>query len=89
MPRNPARSEPTQYVVARLREALAHDERVAALDVNVRIIGDEVFLTGSVPTRERREACGQIIGELLPDSSLHNQLSVVEHDAPSGIEDLA
>ena len=26
-------SEPTQYLVARLRDALAHDDRVAALDI--------------------------------------------------------
>ena len=46
---------PTQYVVARVRDALAHDVRVAALDLQVRIVGSELFLTGMVrPEQSRR-----------------------------------
>jgi osmotically-inducible protein OsmY len=81
--------EPTQYLVARIRDTLAHDERVAALDINVKIVGDSVFLSGTVATPERRQACEQVVGELLPEHRVHNQLGVLAQDAPSGAEDLS
>jgi len=52
---------PMQYVVARVRDALAHDTRVAALDLQVRIVGSDLFLTGMVSSEpvgtRRRPSC--------------------------------
>ena len=81
--------EPTQYLVARIRDTLAHDERVAALDINVKVVGDNVFLSGTVATPERRRSCERVVRELLPDHRVHNQLGVLTQDAPSEAEDLA
>jgi osmotically-inducible protein OsmY len=80
--------EPTQYLVARVRDALAHDERVAALDIAVRIVGDSVFVIGTVATPERRDACERVVRELLPQHDVHNQLTVLEQSAPSGTEEV-
>jgi osmotically-inducible protein OsmY len=81
-------TEPTQYLVARIRDSFAHDERVAALDINVRIVGDSVFLIGTVATPERRSTCEDVLRELLPDHRVHNQLVVLEQHAPTIAEDV-
>lgn len=83
-----AAAQPTPYLVARVRDALAHDERVAALDINVRIVGDSAFLTGTVTTPQRRDACERVAREVLPDHKIHNQLVLLEQHAPSAVEEV-
>jgi hypothetical protein len=83
-----ATQEPTPYVVARVRDALAHDERIAALDVNIRIVGRDVFLMGAVTTEARRASCEQVVRELLPEHTLRSQLVVIDQHAPSMMEEL-
>jgi len=46
--------EPPQYVAAHVRDWLADDERLASLDIRVRIMGRKVFLSGTVATDARR-----------------------------------
>jgi hypothetical protein len=74
-----AASEPTPYLVARIREALVHDERVAALDIGVRVVDHDVFLTGSVTTDARRRSC----------LAVDCQLAVIVQDAPGAPEELS
>lgn len=78
--------EPAQYTVARVRDALAHDERVAALDIAVRIVGHDVFITGTVATEERRVAAETVVHSLLDEYTMHNQLAVLDAKAPGGVE---
>jgi osmotically-inducible protein OsmY len=80
--------EPTQYLVARLRDALAHDERVAALDIHVRVVGSNLFLTGAVATSPRRDAAAAVVHDVAPDLTVHNQLDVLPVDAPHGREEI-
>ncbi len=82
----PAGEEPAQYVVARVRDALAHDERVAALDIAVRIVAHDVFITGTVATEERRTAAATVVQALLDGYTMHNQLAVLDAKAPDGVE---
>jgi osmotically-inducible protein OsmY len=79
---------PAQYVVARVREALAHDEHVAALDLQVRIVGDDLFLTGTVSSAPRRDAAEAVVRTQVPDLRIHNQLDVLPVDAPSSSEEI-
>jgi osmotically-inducible protein OsmY len=79
---------PTPYVVARLREALAHDARVAALDIQIRIVGSDVFLTGAVATPARRDAIDAVVHEVAPELLVHNQLDVLPAGAPPGHEEI-
>ena len=67
-----------QYLVARLQEALAVDDRVNALDIRINIAHGRVHLTGEVPTDERREAVQRIASELLPDLEVRNDITVLE-----------
>ena len=70
--------EPPQYVAAHVRDWLAEDDRLAALDIRVRIVGHKVFLTGSVATEARRAVVTDVLAAHLPDHELHNELAVVE-----------
>jgi hypothetical protein len=81
-------SRPTQYEVARLRDVLAHDPRVAALDLQLRIVGDDVFVTGTVSSAARRDAVGTVLHHEVPDLTLHNQVAVLATDAPTGREEI-
>lgn len=67
-----------EYDVQRLREALATDERVAEMGLQVRVAAGKVFLTGQVPTDERQRAVGVVAGEVLPDYEIHNETVVTE-----------
>ena len=72
-----------EYEVQRLRDALATDERVAEMGVQVRVAAGKVFLTGQVATEERQKAVGAVAVEVLPDYELHNETVVTElGDAP-------
>jgi len=70
--------EPPQYVAAHVREWLAVDDRLAALDIGVRILGHKVFLTGTVATDARRAVVTEVVAAHLPDHEIHNELAVVD-----------
>ncbi|MDQ4068806.1 MAG: BON domain-containing protein [Actinomycetota bacterium] len=69
-------SEPTDYAIQRLRDALATDRRVAEMGIQVRVVEGKVFLTGQVPTAERQVAVGTVAAEVLPGYEIHNQTFV-------------
>jgi predicted RNA-binding protein with PUA domain len=71
-------TEPADYIIQRVRDALAADERVAEMGVEVRIAAGKVFLTGQIPTEERRDAVGVVAGEVLPEYEIHNETVVTE-----------
>lgn len=77
-----------QYDVAELRRALAEDPRTAELGVQVRIRGDQLFLTGDVACPQRRAAIAEVAAEHSDGLALHNEIRVVRHDPPTGQEDL-
>jgi hypothetical protein len=82
--------EPPQYVAAHVRDWLAEDDRLAALDIRVRIMGRKVFLTGAVATEARRAVVTDVVAAHLPDHELHNEIAVVEclEASPAEVETL-
>jgi hypothetical protein len=80
--------EPKQYLVGRIQDLLAHDPRVGELDVQVRVVGERVFLRGSVPTEERRDAITTVVHELIPDHEVHNEVTVVAGGVETEPEEL-
>ncbi|HEX5587228.1 MAG TPA: BON domain-containing protein [Acidimicrobiia bacterium] len=66
-----------QYRVQQLQDALCSDERVAALDIHVRIVDVDVYLQGQVATEARRGCAEVIAAELLPDHRIHNDIRVL------------
>lgn len=78
--------EPQAYLTERIREALAHDPRVAELGIAVSVAGDKVLVTGNVATAERRHAVEQIVSPLLGDRELHNGITVSDLHEGEGEE---
>jgi hypothetical protein len=66
-----------QYLVGRLQEAMARDERVSALDIRIVVTGGRVHLTGEVPTEERRAALTEVAAEVLPGTPIRNEVTVL------------
>jgi osmotically-inducible protein OsmY len=81
--------QPDPYVVAEVNEALAHDPRLGELDVQVKVVGRQVFLSGSVATAPRHELVGRVVEELLPDHQVHNEVEVTTGDGSPEPEELA
>ena len=75
--------EPKQYVIERVHRALAEDPRIGELNVDVTLAGGRVFLMGDVPTQERKDAIGDVVGELLPEHEVCNETTVAVL-APAG-----
>lgn len=80
--------EPKQYVVGRVREALATDPRINELDIQVTVTGRKVFLSGDVPTQERKDVIAVVVRETLPDYEVHNQTTVRVYEEPVEMEEL-
>ena len=68
--------EPDAYLIERVREALAHDQRVSELGISVQVAGERVLLRGEVATSERKAAATEIVAPLLGDRTLENGLTV-------------
>ena len=78
--------EPPHYLVQRIREALAHDERVSELELQVKVVGSRVFLSGTVPTQERRDAVEEVVREVVPECDVRNETTVGTYGEPSDVE---
>jgi len=68
--------EPVHYLIQRIREALAHDPAVAELELEVTVRGSKVFVSGSVPTEERRGAISEVVARVAPDHDFRNDTQV-------------
>jgi osmotically-inducible protein OsmY len=80
--------EPEKYLVQRIRDVLAADPRVGELHIDVTIRGDRVFLTGAVPTSERRDVIAGLVREVLPDHQVHNHVTVEAISGSPEVESL-
>ena len=49
------------YIAAHVQEALARDPRVNEPELEVQVVNRRVFVTGVVPTNERREAIEAVV----------------------------
>lgn len=81
--------EPTEYVVGRVRQALAEDPRVGEQHIDIAVRGQRVVLVGEVTTPERRDAASQVVSELLPGLDVCNEMVVPPIVEPVESEELA
>jgi osmotically-inducible protein OsmY len=77
-----------QYLVARLQEAFARDERLSSLDIKVVLSGNRIHLMGDVPTEPRRTAADEIARRVAPGAQVRNELRVLALDEAHGAEDI-
>jgi citrate lyase beta subunit len=80
--------ESPQYRVAHVRRALAEDPRTTEMGVRVNVRGEHLHLSGEVATEQRRAELEQVVGELLPDVELHNDVRVADTREPNRLEEL-
>jgi hypothetical protein len=72
---------PPEYLIGHIQKALATDPRTGELELDVRIAGGRIFLTGAVATEERLAAVEQVVREVAPGLPIANELTVtVERD---------
>ena len=94
MPSSPAgpqpslEPEPGEYLEAHVAEALATDERVSTLGIGVSIRGKEVFVSGEVGIFKRKGAVAEVVAELLPDYTVHNDTSGTDFPPGTEVEEL-
>ena len=69
-------TEPTDYQVARLHEALTHDPRLNDQSLEVSIVGDRVVLRGELATPERCQAAVDVAREMFPAAEIVADLRV-------------
>ncbi len=81
-------AQPKQYVIGQVQEALAHDPRLGELDIQVKVVGRKVFLSGAVATAARCAAVTEVVRELLPDHEIHNEVVVAARDEDPAAEEL-
>ena len=77
------------YLVARVREALAADDRTTEQGVRVKVRNDEIYLDGAVADAERQAAIRDVVAETAPGMRLHDDTHVVSCDAPATTEELS
>lgn len=65
------------YLIGKIQSTLAADSRVNALDVNVAVLGNTIYLRGEIETEERKSFVTDIIKEILPDFIIHNELTIL------------
>jgi osmotically-inducible protein OsmY len=80
--------EAPEYLIARIQEALATDPRTGELELDVRIAGGRIFLTGTVSTLDRCAAVEEVVREFAPDHQVSNNLSCTEVPGPGPEENL-
>lgn len=67
-----------QYVIGRVRDALATHPDVGELGLEVTVSGTKIFVSGPVATAERRGAITHVLNEVFPEYDIHNETSVSE-----------
>jgi osmotically-inducible protein OsmY len=75
-----------QYVIERIREALALDPRVGELDIQVKVTANGVYVRGTVNSDERAETISTVLREVCPDRAVHNEVTVM-HPTESADEE--
>jgi osmotically-inducible protein OsmY len=75
-----------RYDQERIRQALATDPRVGEPELSVDIVAGRVLVSGSVPSREVREAVTEVVDEVAPGMPLENRVEIARRDEPAGEE---
>ena len=67
------------YAVGHITAALAGDPRVGEQGLEVTVTAGRVFVHGTVPTPERRDAVTAVVAELAPGLEVRNETKVATY----------
>lgn len=79
-------SEPSEYTVEHVREALVQE--AGELELDVAVNGERVVVRGTVATDARRDHVTEIIGGCCPGLEVRNEIEVVPLRAEDDAETL-
>ena len=79
---------PDDYLVERVKRALAEDPRAGEIALEVQLAGDTIFVRGSVGTEERREALTHVIRDAAPGWQVRNETEVPDLSGAPVVENL-
>jgi BON domain len=74
----PPPDETTEYLLERIRAALAHDPRLGELELSVCLVEDRVVVTGTVQTEDRRRAVADVLAGVVPERRVENLTKVLD-----------
>jgi osmotically-inducible protein OsmY len=77
-----------EYLIGRIHQALATDDRTGELELDVRLAGGRIFLTGAVAAAERRAAVEEVVREVAAGVEVVNELTVTGVEPPGDEESL-
>lgn len=77
---------PEKYVIGKIQNILATDERIAALDIDVIVGGQKVLVKGEVNSEEQKKKLEGVILEIAAGYQIDNQVRVVDMTAPTAEE---
>jgi osmotically-inducible protein OsmY len=81
-------TDDASYVEGRVHQHLAENPDTAELGVRVAVQADAVYLTGDVPSDERRQRIVEAVRSLLPDRAVRDELVVTSAEPPRTREEL-
>jgi osmotically-inducible protein OsmY len=67
-----------EYVAEHVRQAITTDPRTVEQGIDVRVVGDEVYVSGTVTSAVRRDGVGEVAAEAAGGRRVHNEVEVVE-----------
>lgn len=73
---------------AELHRTLAEDPRTSELGVTVTMSGDQVHLSGTVVSAERKAEIDMVVHEAEPGLRVTNDVQIVSAAEPTGAEDI-
>jgi len=67
-----------EYLAEHVRQAITTDGRTTEQGIDVRVVGDEVYLSGAVTSAERRDAVAEVAAEAAHGHRIRNEVLVTE-----------
>jgi osmotically-inducible protein OsmY len=80
--------EPVEYLVERVREAIATRSETHELGIRVQVAGGRVLLTGSASSEPQRDAITVVVERVAPGYEVVNELCVASTTPPAEVERL-
>jgi hypothetical protein len=80
--------EPVEYLVERVRDAIATGADTHELGIGVQVAGNRLLLTGSASSEPQLEAITTIAEQLAPDHEVVNEVCVTPTSPPAEVEQL-
>lgn len=80
--------EPGEYLRAHVADALGCSPEVASLDIEVRLVGDAVLVSGELTSDDQRDHAVALVRELVHPREVRDGLRVRALHDPDAAEDL-